>query len=119
VIGLTETWLKPDEFTMLNEASPPAYTSDHIPRASCKGGVSNINDREFQIAKKIIAFLSFELLAMKSMQPTVYMPPGPEKSIDPLQKAFGAIIDSCLKTYSLPQSYSGPSFVSWNKYCGS
>jgi hypothetical protein len=23
VIGLTETWLKPDEFTVLNEASPP------------------------------------------------------------------------------------------------
>ena len=38
VIGLTETWLKPDEFTVLNEASPPGNTSDHIPRASRKGG---------------------------------------------------------------------------------
>ena len=37
VIGLTETWLKPDEFTVLNEASPPGYTSDHIPRTSRKG----------------------------------------------------------------------------------
>ena len=37
VIGLTETWLKPDEFTVLNEASPPGYTSDHNPRASRKG----------------------------------------------------------------------------------
>ena len=26
VIGLTETWLKPDEFTVLNEASLPGYT---------------------------------------------------------------------------------------------
>jgi hypothetical protein len=34
VIGLTETWHKPDEFTVLNEASPLAYTSDHIPHAS-------------------------------------------------------------------------------------
>ena len=43
VIGLTETWLKPDEFTVLNEASPPGYTSDHIPRTSRKGGgVANI-----------------------------------------------------------------------------
>ena len=33
VIVLTETWLKPDEFTVLNEASPPGYTSDHIPHA--------------------------------------------------------------------------------------
>ena len=37
VIGLTETWLKPDEFTVLNEASPPGYTSDHFPFASRKG----------------------------------------------------------------------------------
>ena len=29
MIGLTETWLKLDEFTVLNEASPPGYTSDH------------------------------------------------------------------------------------------
>ena len=36
VIGLTETCLKPDEFTVLNEASPPGYTCDHIPqRQSC------------------------------------------------------------------------------------
>ena len=76
MIGLTETWLKPDEFTVLNEASPPGYTSDHIPRASSKGGgVANILK---------IKFSSFELLVMKSMQPTqslfiatVYRPPGP------------------------------------------
>ena len=85
-------------------------------------------------------FLSFELLVMKSMQPTqslfiatVYRPPGPytafltefpeflsdltdnilifgdfnihmEKSADPLQKAFGAIIDSV----GFVQHVSGP-----------
>ena len=53
VIGLTETWLKPDEFTVLNEASPPGYTSDHIPRASRKGrGVANIYESKFQFTKK-------------------------------------------------------------------
>ena len=30
VIGLTETWHTPGEFTVLNEASPSGYTSDHI-----------------------------------------------------------------------------------------
>ena len=30
VIGLTETWLQPDEFTVLNEASSHGYTSDHM-----------------------------------------------------------------------------------------
>ena len=44
-----------------------------------------------------------------------------EKSTDPLQKAFGAsgFCPTCFRTYSLPQLYSGPSFVPWNKYCGS
>ena len=39
LIGLTETWLKPDKCTMLNEASPPGYTSDHIPAHSTKAEV--------------------------------------------------------------------------------
>ena len=39
VIGLTETWLKPDESTALNEASPPGYTSDHIPVHPAKAEV--------------------------------------------------------------------------------
>ena len=40
---MTETWLKPDEFTELNEALSSGYPSDHIPRASRKGGgVANI-----------------------------------------------------------------------------
>jgi hypothetical protein len=48
VIGLTETWLKPDEFTVLNEASP---LGDHIPYASRKGGVANIYNSKFQFKK--------------------------------------------------------------------
>ena len=53
VIGLTETWLKPDEFTVLNEASPPGYISDHTPRASGKGGgVANIYDSKFTFTNK-------------------------------------------------------------------
>jgi hypothetical protein len=67
VIGLTETWLKPDEFTVLNEASPPGDTSDHIPRAFRKGvGVANIYDSKFLFTKKKTMFSSFELLVMKS-----------------------------------------------------
>ena len=62
VIGLTETWLKPNEFTVLNEASLPGYTSDHIPRASRKGGgCAKIYDSKFQYTKKKLHFrlLSF------------------------------------------------------------
>ena len=58
VIGLTETWLKPGEFTVLNEASPPDYTSDHIPRASHKcRGVANIYESKFQFTKKKDVFV--------------------------------------------------------------
>ena len=85
MIGLTETWLKPDEFAVLNEASPPGYPSDHITRASCKGGgVDNIYDSKFQFTTKKMTFSSFELLVMTFMQPTqslfiatVYRPHGP------------------------------------------
>ena len=57
VIGLTETWLKPDEFTVLNEAAPPGYTSDHIPSAFRKGrGVANIYDSKFQFTKNKCSF---------------------------------------------------------------
>ena len=85
VIGLTETWLKPDELTLLNEATPPGYTSDHIHSALRKdGGVANIYNSKFQFTKKMTMFSSFELVVMKSMQPTqslfiaaVYRPPGP------------------------------------------
>ena len=58
LIGLTETWLKPDEFTVLNEASPPGYTSDHIPCPSRKGGgVANIYDSRCQFTKKNDVFI--------------------------------------------------------------
>ena len=85
-IGLCETWLKPNEFTALNEASPPGYTSDHIPRASRKGGgVANIYDSKYKLTlKHITEFHSFEVLLMKVNQAdksfyiaTIYRPPGP------------------------------------------
>jgi hypothetical protein len=59
VISLTETWHKPvNKLTMLNEASSPGYTSDHIPCASHKGrGVANIYDSKFQFPPQI----SFEI----------------------------------------------------------
>ena len=33
LIGLTESWLKPDEYSLLNEALPPDFAYSHIPRA--------------------------------------------------------------------------------------
>jgi hypothetical protein len=73
VIDLTETWLKPDEFTLLNEASL-GYTSDHILWASRKGrGVSSICDDGVQrcaATQQMTEILYFEHLVIKSMQPT-------------------------------------------------
>ena len=35
---LTETWLGPDEYVSLNEATPPSHINAHIPRGSGPGG---------------------------------------------------------------------------------
>ena len=139
-----------------------ATLGDHIPRASRKGGgVANIYNSIFQFTFKKMMFSSFELLVMKSMQPTqslfiatVYRHPGlqtafliefpefisefiadnvlifgdfnihMEKSTNPLQKAFGAVIDSVgfvqhVSGHTHCHSHSGPNFVPWNKCCGS
>jgi hypothetical protein len=66
VIGLTETWLNPDELTVLNENSPPGYTSDHIAKADVLPTFMTAN---FYL-QKIKTLSSFALLVMKSMQPT-------------------------------------------------
>ena len=55
VIGLTETWLKPDEFTVLNEASPPGYTSAISPVHPAKAEV---------LLTFTIANFSFRLLSL-------------------------------------------------------
>jgi len=38
ILGLCETWLKPDEFLTLNEATPPNYVSAQLSREVKKGG---------------------------------------------------------------------------------
>lgn len=38
IMGLCETWLKPNEFLPLVEASPPNYSNSHIARSSKSGG---------------------------------------------------------------------------------
>ena len=70
VPGQNETWFKPDEFTVLSESSP-GYTSDCILRASLK--VANIYESKFtNLQQQKMTFSSFELLVMKSMQPTLH-----------------------------------------------
>ena len=38
ILGLCETWLKPDEFLALNEATPLNYVSAQVSREVKKGG---------------------------------------------------------------------------------
>jgi len=67
LIGLTETWLKPDEYSPLNEASPPDFAYSHIPRVSKKGGgVAMIYEASFNLSlKSVNTFKSFEIICMK------------------------------------------------------
>ena len=38
ILGLCETWLKPDEFLALNEVTPPNYVSTQVSKEVKKGG---------------------------------------------------------------------------------
>ncbi|XP_061762014.1 uncharacterized protein LOC133556275 [Nerophis ophidion] len=78
VIGLSETWLKPDDFFAINEASPLNYTNAHIARPLKKGGVALIYNENFNFSPNLN-----KVLSMKSATPlplcltVIYRPPGP------------------------------------------
>lgn len=87
MMGLCETWLKPNDFTPLIEASPPNYTSAQVAREAKKGGgvalifntILNLNPNNTN------TFTSFEVLTLRytaSSLPSFYLavlyrPPGP------------------------------------------
>ncbi|XP_030264935.1 uncharacterized protein LOC115576546 [Sparus aurata] len=93
MIGLCETWLKPNTFLPLNEASPLDYNYAHVARASKQGGgVALIYKSILSLSSnQDIKFTSFEALVLKPsssnsnslVQGTgfhlvvLYRPPGP------------------------------------------
>ncbi len=89
ILCLTETWLKPDEYLPLNEATPPSHTNYHVPRQGRGGGVAIIHNSNFTMAPKLeYKFNSFEIRVLNLIQPgkkcntlltivTLYRPPGP------------------------------------------
>ena len=64
ILGLCETWLKPDEFLALNEATPPNFISSRLSRESKKGGgLALISHSKLKLKpKKKYTFTSFEVL---------------------------------------------------------
>ncbi len=86
VLCLTETWLKPNDYIGLNEATPPSYCNKHEPRQTGRGGgVATIYSDILNITQKTgYRFNSFEIhMQKKSLLSlalaTVYRPPGPYK----------------------------------------
>ena len=93
MIGLCETWLKPNVFLPLNEASPPNFTYAHVARATKQGGgVALVYKSLFNLSSTLdTKFNSFESLVLKSSPLTtncrvrgsrlhlvvLYRPPGP------------------------------------------
>ena len=61
---LTETWVKPNEYIALNEASPPGYSYVHQPRSTGRGGgVGLIHSENLVVTQKYShKFNSFEIL---------------------------------------------------------
>ncbi|XP_053535190.1 uncharacterized protein LOC108267429 isoform X1 [Ictalurus punctatus] len=85
---LTETWIKPNEYIALNEASPPGYSYVHQPRSTGRGGVGLIHSKNLVVTQKPKhKFNSFEILytsisyvATKNKSIPliiIYRPPGP------------------------------------------
>ena len=67
VLCLTETWIKPNEFVALNEASPPGCSYIHQPRLTGRGGGVAViyNDNLGVTQKPSHKFNAFEVLYTK------------------------------------------------------
>ncbi len=66
VLCLTETWLKPDEYIILNESAPQDYCYKHEPRPKDKGGgVATIYSNTLSISQKTgFKYNSFEVMVL-------------------------------------------------------
>uniref|UniRef100_A0AAR2M4G4 Reverse transcriptase domain-containing protein n=1 Tax=Pygocentrus nattereri TaxID=42514 RepID=A0AAR2M4G4_PYGNA len=86
---LTETWIRPDEYLSLNEATPAGYSYAHSPRLSGRGGgIATIHAKALGVNQKAgPTFSSFEVLVLNILEQgtnkhsflliTIYRPPGP------------------------------------------
>ena len=89
ILCLTETWLKPNEFVALNEATPPSYFNSQVPHSTGRGGgIAAVHSSKLYTLKSGFNFNSFELLVLNFAHPDktavqlftlviVYRPPGP------------------------------------------
>ncbi|XP_049328030.1 uncharacterized protein LOC125787624 [Astyanax mexicanus] len=89
VLCLTETWIRPNEYVALNEATPAGYNYIHNPRLSGRGGGVCIFFQSTLVSnqKHYENFTSFELLYTSIINPVtkrnafslinIYRPPGP------------------------------------------
>ena len=67
ILGLCETWLKPDECLALNEATPPNYVSARVSREVKKGGgVARISNSKLNLKPKNIYIYSDPLRCSRS-----------------------------------------------------
>ncbi len=66
VLSLTETWLKPDEYIILNESTPQDYCYKNEPHSKGKGGgVATIYSNIFSISQMIgFKYNSFEVMVL-------------------------------------------------------
>ena len=53
ILCLTETWLKPNEFVALNEATPPSYFNSQVPRCTGRrGGIAAVHSSKLHATHK-------------------------------------------------------------------
>ncbi len=66
VLCLTETWLKPDEYIILNESAPQDYSYKNEPCPKGKGGgVATIYSNNLSISQKTgFKYISFKVMVL-------------------------------------------------------
>jgi len=108
VFGITETWLKPADQSVIAELTPPGYTTLHIPRSSGRGGgVAIIHRDSIQVkASSSHPYRSFEYIERKIITKStsflfvvLYRPPPSAKNsltVPIFMEEFGSYLESVL-----------------------
>ena len=100
ILCVTETWLKPNKFVALNEATPLSYFNSQVPRSTGRGGgIAAVHSSKLHATLKTgFNFNSFELLVLNFAHP--------DKTV--VQLFTLASTDPCI-----PATYSSNDFMNF------
>ena len=107
VIGISETWLTPNDSAVIADFTPCGYSFHHVTQANKRGGGVGLMTRssiDVKINPKPQIFGSFESLGVELAHSNrlviIYRPPGSTAPFSTFLDEFTSLIDSYLYTQS-------------------